>query len=205
MAGVRVLWSLAAVAAFVWLLRPLGWGWTVPLLLCCAPEILTGNVFWALALVAAYGVRPTGAWPALWAFPLLTKVTPGLGPLWFLARGEWRAVATSLGATALVVAVSAALAPGDWLDWWHFLVDSLRSSGGTVGSPLAPPLWVRLPAALLLVVWAARTDRRWGLPLAMALATPVAGIAALTILTSVPRLIAPADAPGPGGGARRTG
>ena len=36
-------------------------------------------------------------WPFTWAFVLLTKVTPGVGLLWFAVRREWRSLAIALG------------------------------------------------------------------------------------------------------------
>ena len=180
-----VVWTVACVAAFTWLLWPLGWRWVLPLLFCCTPEILAGNVFWVFALVAVLGTR----YPALWAFPVLTKVAPGVGAVWHLARGEWRAVGIAAGTTALVAGVSLALAPQLWLDWWDLLRTSLGTSG-TGNRGLAPPLVVRAPLALVLVVWCARTDRRWGIPVSMVLACPVTGIANFTILAALPRLAA---------------
>lgn len=190
-----VLFTLAATATFVHLLRPLGWRLAVPLLLCCTPEIFSGNVFWALALVAVVTLRP-GARPAtaaLWSVVLLTKVTPALGPLWFALRREWARLGWSVAATIAVVAVSAALSPDLWRDWIAFLLDQERSTEA-VGSRAFGPLAVRLPLALALVVWGARTDRVWTVPLAMALATPVIGLASFTVLAAIPRLRG-ADAP----------
>lgn len=184
-----ILFSVAATVGLAHLLRPLGWAWVFPLLLCCAPEIMSGNIFWVLGLVAAYGLRETGGWAALWAFALLTKVTPGLGPLWFAVRREWRPLAVSVVATLAVVLVSWLLMPTAWHDWYTFLTTNGGGSKVTTGSPLAPPLVYRLPVALALLVWAAHTNRRWGVPVAMVLATPVTGIAAFTMLAAIPRLL----------------
>src|SRR5690606_8571549 len=70
-----VLFSAAALATLVALTRTIHWQWRIPLLLACSHEVVTGNIHWALALVAAYGLR----WPALWAIPALTKITPTVG------------------------------------------------------------------------------------------------------------------------------
>lgn len=180
------LWTALACAAFVHLLRPLGWGWTLPLLLCCTPEILAGNVFWLLALVAAHGLRH----PWLWAVPALTKVAPAVGPLWFLARGEWRRLAISVLATGLVVTVSLLTVPELWRDWMQLLRESLAGTGSEERG-IIPPFVLRAPAAALLVVWCARTDRRWGIPVGMVLISPVTGIAIMTMLTALPRLLRP--------------
>lgn len=51
-------------------------------------ELIFGNIHLLLAAMTVLGPR----YPALWSFGLLTKVTPGIGILWFIARGEWRQV-----------------------------------------------------------------------------------------------------------------
>ena len=49
-------------------------------------ELAGGNISLLLAVAIVVGFR----WPAAWAFVLLTKVTPGIGLLWFVVRREWR-------------------------------------------------------------------------------------------------------------------
>ena len=44
-----------------------------------------------------------GASASLWGAVLLTKVTPGIGVLWHLARREYQAFATALAATVVIV------------------------------------------------------------------------------------------------------
>ena len=78
-----------------------------------AAEIAGGNISLFLAVAIVVGFR----WPAAWAFVVLTKVTPAVALLWFAVRGEWRSFAIATGATALVVAVSAVIAPGAWVEW----------------------------------------------------------------------------------------
>ena len=68
-----------------------------------AMEVAGGNVSLLLAVAIVVGFR----WPAAWALVLLTKITPGIGLLWFAVRREWRHLAIALGATAAIVAVSA--------------------------------------------------------------------------------------------------
>ena len=100
------LWGLAATATVIWLALGAGRAWVVPLSLLGTLEVLTGNVNWILALVAVLGLRH----PGLWTIALLTKVTPALGPLWFLARGEWRKLAHAVGWAVAVTTVSLSLA-----------------------------------------------------------------------------------------------
>ena len=176
--------ALAALGTLWWLSSPLGWAWRTPLLLACSFELATGNINWLLAVVAAYGLRH----PALWVIPALTKITPCVGPVWFLARGEWRALAASLGWIAAVAGVSAAFAPGLWVDWAHFLVDNGARAGGTLGGSLLPPLVVRLPLVLALVVYGARRDKPWVVPWSMILLAPVFGVGSVAVLAALPRL-----------------
>ena len=195
--------ALLALGTLWWLTTSLTWLWRVPLLLACSFELATGNINWLLAIVAAYGLRH----PWLWAVPALTKITPCVGPVWFLARGEWRALAASLAGIGVAVAVSAAFAPSLWLDWWHFLVDNGGRANGTLGGSLMPPLAVRLPVALLLLVVGARRDRPWVIPVSMILLSPVFGLGSVAILAALPRLAEqrrPARAPAPGGATMTT-
>ena len=65
-------------------------------------EIVSGNVHLLYAAVIVAGFRLSAAW----ALPLLTKVTPGIGLVWFLVRREWRPLAVAFGVTVAVAAVS---------------------------------------------------------------------------------------------------
>ena len=62
-----------------------------------------------------------------------------------------------------------------------------------------PPLVVRLPVAAVLLVFAARTDRRWLVPVCMVLASPVIGWGTFALLAAIPRLLdrGPDPAPAP--------
>ena len=180
-----VVWGLAAAATVTWLAAGAGRAWVVPLSLLGTLEVLTGNVNWLLALVALLGLRH----PGLWTIALLTKVTPALGPIWFLVRGEWRDLARSAAWAAGVIAASVVLAPGLWHAWWELLSLHAGSTGGTVGSDFLPPLAIRLPVVLAFLVWGARTDRVWTLPVSMTLVSPVSGIGQVVVLLALPRLL----------------
>ena len=54
-----------------------------------------GNINLLIVGAVLIGFR----YPWAWAFIILTKVTPGIGLLWFLTRREWRHLAIALGAT----------------------------------------------------------------------------------------------------------
>lgn len=180
-----IVWGLAATAAIVWLALGASRAWVIPLILLGTFEVLTGNVNWILALVAVFGLRH----PGLWTVALLTKVTPALGPVWFLARGEWRKLVVAVGWALLVSAGSFALAPDLWREWWDFLSTYAASTDDKVGASFLPPLAVRIPLVLAFVVWGARTNRVWTLPVGMALLSPVSGMGQMVVLLAIPRLV----------------
>jgi len=169
---IAVYLALSGVA--VWLLT----GRRAPLYLVAFPpvllELVNGNIHLFMALAIWVGMR----WPAAWAFLLLTKVTPGIGLLWFAFRGEWRSFALAVGTTLAIVAVGFAVAPTQWLAWINFLASAATLPQiGTL-----PPLVLRLPLAALLVVFAARTDRAWLLPIAAVLAMPTIWLQSSAVL-----------------------
>ena len=172
-----ILMLAAAVLAGPALLAPVGF-----LLL---PELLGGNISILLALAIVAGFR----WPAAWAFVLLTKVTPGVGLVWFAVRREWRSLGIALGATLAIVAVSFVVLPDAWRHWVGVLVAG-PSTAVTSGS-IPIPLLVRLPIAVVILVWGARTDRRWVVPVACLLALPVVWYGSLALLVGVIPLIQP--------------
>jgi hypothetical protein len=179
-----LVWAGLLVGNLVWLTRRNAFLWLATVFV--ALELYEANVNLVLATVCVVGLR----YPAAWSVALLTKVTPGIGLLWFVVRGEWRSLAIALGATAAIAGVSFAVAPVAWSDWFHFLSSS--SATGAVENNsyqwLFPPLWLRLVGAAALIVWGARTDRRWVLPVAMTIAMPVIWITSPAILTAIPRL-----------------
>jgi hypothetical protein len=179
------IWTAAIVVAFRWLSDL--WLGLVLLLPPVFIEVAVGNVHSFIAVAIVLGFR----WPFTWAFVLLTKVTPGVGLLWFAARREWRSLAIALGATAGIVAVSYAIAPGLWREWIDVLVGrtAAANSAGLYG---AIPLLLRLPIAAALVVWAALTDRRWVVPIAAVLAMPVVWPNAFAVaVAAIPLLARP--------------
>ncbi len=141
-----------------------------------ALELYHGNVHLWIAAAIVLGFR----YPWTWAFVVLTKVTPGIGLIWFAVRREWRALATATGVTAAIVVVSFAVDGRLWADWIHFL--STTPEGGSVTQfQIGLPLVLRLPLAVVVVVWGALTDRRWTVPLAATLALPVLWVSGFAI------------------------
>jgi hypothetical protein len=160
------LWSLAVAGAIAFMAGP----FTLPAILTppIATEITLGNIHAFLGLAVIAGFR----WPAAWAFVLLTKVTPGVGLLWFVFRREWRHLAIALGATAVIAVPTLILAPDLWVRWFQAI---LANAGGPnlASGILATPLVVRLPIAVVLLWWGARRDAPWVVPIAVTLGLPV--------------------------------
>jgi hypothetical protein len=144
-----------------------------------AMEVAGGNVSLLLAAAIVLGFR----WPAAWALVLLTKITPGIGLLWFAVRGEWRSLAIAIGATAAIAAVSYLTIADAWPRWFEVIVANAGKGGTWASVPI--PLWIRLPAAIALVVWGARTDRRWTVPVASMLALPALWYGGISMLLGV--------------------
>jgi hypothetical protein len=130
-------------------------------------DITTANILVCLAVAIVLGFRFGGAW----AFPLLTKVTPGVGLLWFVRRREWRRLWAALLVTALVVGVSFVADQQSWLGW----LDLLRRSSDVPAIQLSAPipLWLKLIIAAVIVWWGAGRLAKWTVPLAPFLALPI--------------------------------
>lgn len=181
-----VVWIAINTTALIWLLARVRLRWAVPFFLLCIPELVVGNTFLLIAVCLAAGLRQ----PALWAFPLLTKVSTGIGLLWFPFRREWRSFVTAALVTGLVMGVGFVIDPGAWQAWLTFLLthtDGARD--GRVGFA------VRLIVAVGLMWWGARTGRAWSIAVAVLLAAPVTNPMTLTLLAAIPRLAEQRAAP----------
>jgi hypothetical protein len=180
------IWTVAIVVAFRWLA-----GIWLGLVLLLPPvfiEVAMGNIHAFLAVAIVVGFR----WPVAWAFVLLTKVTPGVGLLWFAARGEWRNLALALGATAAVMTVSFAIAPALWREWIDVLAGR-TTAANTAGIYGVIPLLLRLPFAAVLVVWAARTEGARVVPSAAVRGMPVLWPNAFAVAVAVIPLLVIAE------------
>ncbi|HEX5012640.1 MAG TPA: glycosyltransferase family 87 protein [Candidatus Limnocylindrales bacterium] len=148
-----------------------------------AMEVAGGNVSLLLAAAIVVGFR----WPWTWSLVLLTKITPGIGLLWFAVRREWRHLAIALGATAAIVAISFVILPQQWRDWVDVVIGNAGKGGTWASVPI--PLWIRLPIAVAVVVWGARTDRAWTVPIAAMLALPALWYGGISmLLAAIPLL-----------------
>ena len=173
------LLRLLEIASLVLLTGPLAGAliFTTPV----ASEVNAANINLPIAVIMVLGFR----WPALWAIPLLTKPSMGVGLLWFVLRREWRKA-------AMPIAIAAALSVGSflfnqrvWFEWIQWLRDN-----PPVGEwPYPYPLWARLPFSVALIIWGARTNRPWTVPVASALALPRLYYQSPAILIAVVPLI----------------
>jgi len=123
------LWLALLLGTVIFLGRR---GYRVIWLLAFPPvalDLYHGNIDLLIAAAVVLGFR----YPWTWGFILLTKVTPGVGLLWFAVRREWRSLAIALGVTGVIVAVSVIANPQLWQDWFTFLRSA--QSGVTVVAP----------------------------------------------------------------------
>lgn len=193
-------WSLLIAVAISAMAGP----FTLPLIVTppIASEISLGNIHAFIGVLVIAGFR----WPAAWALILLTKVTPGVGLLWFVFRREWRSLAVTLAATAVLVLPTLVFAGDLWARWVEALVanrDPKAASDAVL--PLALP--IRLAVATVVLWWGARRDARWVVPIAVTLGLPILWSHGLAILLAslylalgdrVWRAVGPREVP-PGG------
>jgi hypothetical protein len=127
-------------------------------------ELNAANINLLLMAAVLAGFR----WPVAWVPVLLTKPTAGLGLLWFVVRGEWRKAAIPILIAIVIAGISMLFAP----DLWSSYLVALGRQSLDAGWPFPWPVWVRAPIAVALIVWGARTDRRWTLIVGTILAMP---------------------------------
>ena len=172
----EAIWTLAIGFALLWLTGP--WALAFLVLPVVASDLYLGNIHVLLAAAVVGSLRR----PGLWAIPLLTKPSVGVGLLWYVVRGEWRRLAVALGITAALGAAAFVIAPNLWGQWLDYVLSTGLSPdvGRAYWVPI--PLLIRLPAAALLVIWGARTNRPWTLPIAAMLGLPVLWLVGLAML-----------------------
>ncbi len=174
---IAAVWLVAGLGA-LWWLRAL-WMLVIP---GVSTDLLLGNINVFIAVAIVLAVQR----PAWWAFPLLTKLSPAVGGIWHLVRGEWRALGIGVAVGGALVLVSFLVQPAAWRDWIGLLLGSLDARGSTTSE--FGPLTIRLPLAALVVAVAAVTRRPWALPIAALIAMPVIWPATIAVLTGIPRL-----------------
>jgi hypothetical protein len=151
-----------------------------------AATIYNGNIQIVLALAIAAAFR----WPGAWALVIHAKVTPGIGLLWYIVRGEWRRFGLAVGWTAAVAAISFVIAPHLWFEWADLLRGAATANTLEKEPVLALPLLVRLALASAIIVLGARTDRFWTVPIGAMLALPAIQLGGFALaMGAVPFLI----------------
>ncbi|MBI2781855.1 MAG: DUF2029 domain-containing protein [Chloroflexi bacterium] len=172
----EAIWTLAIGFALLWLTGP--WALAFLVLPVVASDLYLGNIHVLLAAAVVGSLRR----PGLWAIPLLTKPSVGVGLLWYVARGEWRRLSIAIGVTATIAAAAFMIAPNMWSQWLDYVLSTGLSPdvGRAYWVPI--PLLIRLPVAALVVIWGARTNRPWTLPIAAMLGLPVLWLVGLAML-----------------------
>ena len=153
------------------------------LVLLAGADIWAGNINLLIAYAAVVGVSV----PAAWAGLALTKVTPGVGALWLAFRGRWPEFGVALIVTVAGAAASFVAAPQLWGDWLSVVFS--EGAGGGYAASVPVPLFIRLPLAVVVLWWAARTNRAWLVPCACLLALPVIWFNGLSLLLASAALL----------------
>ena len=110
----------AMIGALVWLT---GRTWLVLLAFPPIPlELYHGNIHLFMAVAIVVGFR----YPMAWAFIVLTKVSPGVGALWFAFRREWRLFGIAVFSTLLIAGISYVIAPDLWRQYVSTMVEQPR-------------------------------------------------------------------------------
>jgi hypothetical protein len=183
------VWTAFVAATLYWLA---GWrSFLIGLFIPVVMSIAIGQTDLLMAAAIVIGFR----WPAAWFLPIVTKLTPGIGLLWFAVRREWRSLAIALAATIAITTLSFLLNPTAWLGWLAMLARQDFPAPGD-GVYLPVPVWVRLPLVAVLIAWGARSNRRWVLPVGVCLSLPTVWLNTPTILVAIlPMLSRGAQAP----------
>jgi Protein of unknown function (DUF2029). len=172
------IWTALLAGILYWIT-----GWRAFFIGLLAPVLMSiaiGQTDLLMAAAVLIGFR----WPAIWFLPIVTKLTPGIGLLWFAARREWRSLAIALCATLGLAAVSFAIDPKAWIGWFGMLARLDFPTPGH-GIYLPVPIWVRLPIVAAFIVWGARANRRWVLPIAVCFSLPTVWINSPTIIVAI--------------------
>lgn len=183
-------WSLVLVTAAIPFYLGLGPDWPATFL----SYALIGNLQWVLAAACIIAIRR----PSLWSFLLFTKLTTSIGWLWHVVRGEYRAAAIGAATAAVVLIFSVVAAPNLWVEFIAFAVRNAALKDSPI--PMFPiPYVLRVPMSVALLVWGARTNREWTVPVAVGWALPaVYGLGFLPFSVAGLRL-ARSPAPSPSG------
>lgn len=190
----HALWAALGFGALIFLVGPVGGAIAITILPFVYRDLLVGNIHLMLGAAVVIGLRH----PAFWAFPILTKVTPGIGVLWFAIRREWRQLGSAIAVSAAVALVSLVATPDLWWAW----IERMSGDSGRAGGPYLAVLIVRVVAGAAIVVYAGWRDRAWLLPIAVVVALPILWPDSLAILLACFPLVARFARTRPGNPAR---
>ena len=157
--------------------------WAIALLALppVALELYHGNIHLFMAAAMVVGFR----YPAAWAFPLLSKVTPGIAVLWFAGARQWRNLAIALGTTAAIAAVSFVIAPQQWFEFARVNAAAFISFDPPRPYPIPISFVIRAPLAAAIALWGGWTNRRWTVPVAATIALPIIWVHGLSMLLAI--------------------
>ena len=161
-------WELAALSLFV---------------LPVSNEIARANMHLLIGVPIVVGFRH----PTAWAWVVLTKVTPGIGLLWFAVRREWRALGVGLAATAAITVATFLVVPDLWFRWFDVLLGSANEVRPNAVTQI--PVLPRVGIAAVLVVIAALRDRPALVVVACMIALPAIWVNSLAMLVAVVPLL----------------
>jgi hypothetical protein len=176
------LWAALNLVALGWMAGPV-----IGALLLVVPgspvidEVSTGNIHLLIAAALVLSFRSAAWWP----FPLLTKVTPGVGVLYLLGARRWRAFVLGAGLTAAISLISFALAPQLWFDWASVLTANVGRSIPNEIAVIPGPLVLRTAIAAIVALVGGVLGWRWLVPFAATLALPVPWSSGLSVLVAV--------------------
>lgn len=192
---VNAAWAALQLAALTWMLGPVG---AVVALAFPYPSLpYHGTAVYAtidngnpMVLTAAAITLGLTRWPGGFAYVLLTKVSAGIGIVYFAVRREWGRLGLALGVTGAIAAISAIIAPHLWVEWGRLLAGAVFHSGGA--EALAKELFMPFPLAvrgvigLGVVIAAAWRGTLWAVPIGCFLALPDIHLGGFAVLTAVP-------------------
>jgi hypothetical protein len=179
-------WTALLATAMVVMLRrvPQRYRFLWPLLIFLGgADIWAGNINLLLAVGAVLALT----YPMAWAGLALTKVTASVGMLWHAFRRQWPELGLAVSVTVVGATLSFIAAPDLWADWLGVVFGESPISLYATSLPI--PLFVRLPLAIGLLWWAARTDRVWLVPCACLIALPVIWFNGLSMLLGAAALL----------------
>lgn len=182
------IWFGLLLLVLVWLARDWALAW-----LAFPPvtsELFHGNIHLLIAATLVLMLRR----PGVFAFLLVSKVSPAIVGLWWLVRREWRSLAIATGVSVALIATLFVLQPAAWFAWLKHISSESNSAPNLIMLPLA----IRLPVAAVIVIVAARFDRPWVLAPAAVLALPLLWVHGLAVLVAMTPLMRMQGAAQPG-------